>query len=352
VVQALPSSRGESFKSIVEYEVVRDLPDPTVPRTGAQRLLRPVELTCRRSMARRRLVRRGFDVGVIELLVYRTDWFDLRALRAQLPLVSVVHDVRPHVHSLPTPLETALLRRLYSEECAGEIIVYSHLLRSELVADFGVDPDRVHVVPHPLDASDLRVEVERPDRPLVLFFGALRPNKGLPVLLAALEQLPRDPGFNVVVAGAGDAATCDLLRRSAERLPFLSVECGFVEGSRKAELYNQASLIVLPYTEFHSVSGVLADAYAYRVPVVVSNVGSLGEVVSTDATGWVVPKGDPTALAEALTLAITALNEESDRGEIIDRIAEAAGRHDYSVVGPQFRVACAKAVEREQRYVT
>lgn len=350
VVQALRTLRGEPFGPVAEYEIVRDLPDPTLPTPGAPRLLRLVELTYRRSRARKRLVRRAFDVGVIELLVYQTDWFDLRAVRARLPLVSVVHDVQPHVRSLPARLETALLRRLYREDCTGELIVYSPLLRDELVADYGVEPDRVHVLPFPLDASDARrADVARPSRPLVLFFGALRPNKGLPILLAALEQLPADPGFDVVVAGAGDAATSEMLTRASDRLRFLSVELGFVDATRKAELHNQASFIVLPYTEFHSFSAVLADAYSYRLPVIASNVGPLGDVVGGDATGWVVPKGDPAALADGLTRAVAALDTESERAALVARITEAARGHDYAVVGPQWRDTCVTAIERERR---
>jgi glycosyltransferase involved in cell wall biosynthesis len=260
-----------------------------------------------------------------------------------------VHDVRPHVRSVPARVERALLRRLYREDCAGELIAYSHLLKDELVADYGVESERVHVIPHPLDASDLRRhDVSRPPRPLVLLFGALRPNKGLPVLLAALEQLPADPGFDVVVAGAGDATTCEELTRAAERLTYFSVELGFVDRARKAELHNQASLVVMPYTEFHSFSGVLADAYSYRLPVVVSDVGSLGQTVASDGTGWVVPKGDATALSEALTRAVSAVDSESGRGGLEARIAQAAQRHDYSVVGPQYRAVMAMAVERDR----
>jgi glycosyltransferase involved in cell wall biosynthesis len=193
VVQALSSLLGESFELIDDYEIVRDLPDPTIKPATVRRLFRPAELSYRRSRARRRLVKRGFDVGVIQLLVYQTDWFDLRAVRSQVPLVSIVHDVRPHVRSFPAPVETALLRRLYRRDCAGELLVYSRLLRDELVADYGVESERVHVVPLPFDTSGVRRrDVLRPPRPMVLFFGALRPNKGLPVLLGALELVPAD----------------------------------------------------------------------------------------------------------------------------------------------------------------
>jgi glycosyltransferase involved in cell wall biosynthesis len=253
------------------------------------------------------------------------------------------------VRSVPERVETALLRRLYREDTTGELIVYSRLLRDELVTDFRVDPQRVHVIPHPLDGSDARsAQTARPARPMALVFGSLRPNKGVPILLAALEQLPADPGIDVVVAGAGDARTSEMLTRAGDRLRCLKVELGFVDANRKAELHNQASLMVLPYTEFHSVSGVLADAYSYRLPVLVSDAGSLGETVGNDGTGWVVPKGDPAALADGLRRAFAALEAENERAALEARIAEAAKRSDYAVVGPQWRDVCATAVERHR----
>src|SRR5438552_8060201 len=126
VVQALPSLRGELFGPIASYEVIRDLPDPTLLDGVLRRRLRPLELSVRRSAARRRLLRRGFDVALIETLVYYADWLDLRTLpRHAPPLVSIVHDIRPHRHAFPRTIEDKLLRALYRPECSGHLVVFS-----------------------------------------------------------------------------------------------------------------------------------------------------------------------------------------------------------------------------------
>ena len=69
-------------------------------------------------------------------------------------------------------------------------------------------------------------------------------------------------------------------------------EVGYATAERKGELYASADLVVLPYTTFASQSAVLQDAYAHRVPLVVSDVGALGETVRGDHTGWVVAPGE------------------------------------------------------------
>jgi glycosyltransferase involved in cell wall biosynthesis len=88
----------------------------------------------------------------------------------------------------------------------------------------------------------------------------------------------------------------------------------------------------LPYTEFHSQSGVLADAYAYRVPLIVSDVGAIGPTVRSDATGIVVAPRDPEALADAIVRAI-----DSPPGAFSDALDTAARGHDVTVVGPKLR---------------
>jgi glycosyltransferase involved in cell wall biosynthesis len=70
----------------------------------------------------------------------------------------------------------------------------------------------------------------------------------------------------------------------------------YEEGAR---LFLQASVVALPYLEA-SQSGVIPTAYGFRRPVVVTDVGSLPEVVDDGVTGYVVPPRDPEALAAAI----------------------------------------------------
>jgi len=330
-VQALPSLRGERFAEVSEYEVIRDLPDPTLPGGFASRALRPVRLTMGRSRARARVLRRGFDVAHIQLLVYQSDWLDLRRLERCTRLVSVVHDVRPHRSRLASWAERMLLKRLYT--VAGELVVFHETLKDELCEQFGVHPDRVHVLPFPITAADQRdPSAGRPDRPMILFFGTFRRNKGLDVLLEAVRTAGTDIEADVVVAGAGDAEIEHMVRAHATRLSNLTAEVGHVSDTRKQELFSRASCVVLPYTAFHSQSAVLADAYSYRVPLVVTDVGAIGPTVRADDTGLVVPARDPVALAQAMRR--LAHDAHDDREQ---RMHAAVLRHDHSVVGPKLR---------------
>jgi glycosyltransferase involved in cell wall biosynthesis len=339
-VETLKSLRGERFGPIDAYEVVRDLPDPArAPRRFSLPGRRP-RLTVSRSLARYRQIARGFDVAHIGMLVYQTDWADLALLRRRVPLVSSVHDVRPHASLFSLRLETALLKRTYRE--AGDLIVFHDVLRDELVSDFGVTPDRVHVVPHPLDARDQRgPALDGSAKVTFLFFGTLRPNKGLSVLVDALRAVGELEEACFVIAGEGDEATHASLHRHLSSMSNVRLELGRVSHKRKRELFLQASWVLLPYLSFHSQSGVLADAYAYRVPLIASDVGALGPSVRDDDVGLVVPSGDPQSLARAIVEAASLPPEH-----FADRLSAAAWRHDYSRVGPQVRAVFDIAVSR------
>lgn len=234
------------------------------------------------------------DVCHLHYLNRFTDWLLPRPGRFRL--VISIHDVMPHESRLPWRAERALLTATYRR--ADALIVHHERLRRELLSTFDVDENRVHVLPHQVFVYEDAQPMPLPEHPCVLFFGALRSNKGIDILLEALESLPRE--ISVCVAGRGDPRIEERLLRAASANPSLHVEIDHVPITRKLELFSQASVVVLPYTRFASQSGVLHDAYAQGRPVIVTDVGALGETVRQDGTGLVVPPGDATALARSI----------------------------------------------------
>jgi glycosyltransferase involved in cell wall biosynthesis len=281
--------------------------DPTVPEVGVERERSIAWMKSRATIYASRVRHRSQTTREADLVhivfVNRfTDWWALERLARHRPLVTTVHDVVPHQTRLPPQVEHRLLDRLYRH--AGELIVHHESIRRRLQADFAVPSTRIHEIPHWV----LPAPSEHRDRPnspaTVLAFGALRRNKGTEVLLDAISRRP-DLDARFVFAGRGVVDIEEQLRAAAERDPRVHVEIGYIDEHRKHELYRQADVVALPYTEFASQSGVLHDAYSHGRPVVVSDVGALGETVRAEATGVVVPPRDPTALIEAIT-AITA----------------------------------------------
>jgi starch synthase len=73
----------------------------------------------------------------------------------------------------------------------------------------------------------------------------------------------------------------------------------YVPDDKRAELFRQAAVVVLPYIEA-SQSGVIPIAYTFSKPVVATRVGGLPEMVDHGRTGYLVPPRDEKALADAI----------------------------------------------------
>lgn len=257
----------------------------------------------RRAAVRAQRVRRGdFDVAHVVYLNPFTDPFTLFGINGSVPLVSSVHDVVPHNARVPAGVERALLSLEY--RTAGMLLVHHDSVGRRLVADFGVDPERVALVPLQVPFPEVTRAVRAPGPPQVLFFGAFRRNKGVDVLLDAIERLRGETDARFVFAGRGFSDVEQLVADAAARDPRIETEIGYATALHKSELHATADLMVLPYTSFASQSAVLQDAYAHRLPVVVSDVGALGETIREDGTGWVVPPGDAEQLAATMLAAL------------------------------------------------
>ena len=301
--------------------VVRDLPD--VERDPGHRL----EWLASRAntyWARANTRRAHWRSGEFDLVhLHYVNRFTDAVVRFPHPLVMSVHDVVPHVSRLGSVTEHRLLSRLYSR--ADALVVHHHDLTERLVNDFGISSDRIHEVPHQVFPVG-----EVPDRPsagtpTVLFFGALRPNKGLDVLDQAMRLLQHDE-IRLVIAGRGDPELQAMAAELARRDKRVRLEMGFATLERKRELFSEASVVVMPYTAFASQSGVLHDAYGHLRPVVVTDVGALGATVRNDATGLVVPPHDPSSLADAIRASLEPAHSAAERRIRVDRSPSAIGK--------------------------
>jgi len=133
----------------------------------------------------------------------------------------------------------------------------------------------------------------------LLFFGLIRPYKGLDILLESLAKL-KDNEICLTIAGEawGDV---DALRQQLTEsgVPNLESNLRFISDVEAANYISRADALVLPYRSATG-SGVAAVAYNYGKPVIATKVGSLADIVVDGKTGFLVPPNDPDALASAI----------------------------------------------------
>ncbi|MFW5471874.1 glycosyltransferase family 4 protein [Knoellia sp. CPCC 206450] len=277
--------------------VVRDLPDVERGVSPVRWLPSRARTYLGRAGVRRQTWRTGdFDLVHLHYLNRFTD----AVVPLPSPVVLSVHDVVPHQPRLGRA-EERLLRRLYHR--GDGLVVHHENLAAKLVEDFDVDPSRVHVVQHQVFPAPPAGPPPADEPPVVLFFGALRRNKGLDVLVEAFARLP-DLDARLVIAGRGDREVEEVAARAAATDARVTAEIGFASLDRKQELFTRSSVVVLPYTDFASQSGVLHDAYGHGRPVVVTEVGALGRSVREDGTGLVAAPADPEDLSARIAAAL------------------------------------------------
>jgi glycosyltransferase involved in cell wall biosynthesis len=255
---------------------------------------------------------KGRSPGVIHVQWSHLPWLDAvlweRWRKLGWRIVYTAHDVRPLAGTTPR-----LLAQGYSGLVAraDAVVVHDEHARAAVV-ELGAVPARVHVipaappvspdVPHPTRAA-ARAALGLPAAsPVVLFFGFVKPYKGLAVLLRSLPTVKRIVGqVELLIAGelTGSASRYDRIALELGVSESVRWRRGFVPGNEVGTFFAAADVVALPYLEASS-SGVLLTAYVFGRPVVATAVGGLGELVDVGESGMLVPARDPEALGEAL----------------------------------------------------
>lgn len=135
--------------------------------------------------------------------------------------------------------------------------------------------------------------------PRLLFFGIVRPYKGLDVLLRALAAGP--PELHLTVAGEfwGGTRAAESLVRELGLGHRVRLRPGYVPAGEVGALLSGADALVLPYREATASQNVWL-AHANRVPVIATRTGTFPEQVSDGVDGLLCEPGDPGDLARAL----------------------------------------------------
>ncbi len=259
-----------------------------------------------------RYARHARSADVVHFQWLTVQPLDVHLLPRHTPLVLTAHDVLPRE---PRAGQLRAQRRLY--ERVDAVVVHSEHGAARLRDELGIDPAKLHVIPHGAFAQlaaqpheqPLPLELAAVERPVVLCFGLIRPYKGIDVLLEAWRGI-EDAELWIVGLPKQELAP---LRAAAP--PGVRFVPRFVADDELPAYFRRADLVVLPYREIDQ-SGVLFTALAFGSPLLLTAVGGFPEVAATGAAELVAP-GDPAALHDAL---VRLLADPAER----ERLAAAA----------------------------
>lgn len=210
---------------------------------------------------------------------------------------------------------------------AAAIIVHSELMRDTLVSELGVR--KTVVIPHGSDIPSI-VSEAIPSNLHLVFFGFIRPEKGLEDLLTAVNVLKGDyPGIRLTVAGApvrkDEAEYLERLHRLIGEMnleSYVRFTTKFLTDREKEALVSRAAAIILPYRDqFIEVSGVVHDLAGFGVPIICSATPRFSEL--TDGVNCLKVLPDGLALARAIRRLFEDPGLRERLGKGIRRKAEA-----------------------------
>jgi len=244
-------------------------------------------------------LRRAVDADVVHYQWLTMPGLDSRLLPPHRPRLITAHYILP---PRPSRRQVKRARRLFGAMDA--VVAHSEHGAARLRDEVGLDPARVRVIPHGAFDHLTRLPEERPlpsdlegaEGPVVLFFGLLRPYKGLDTLLEAFREVK---GAELWIVGNPRMDLEPLHRLAASAPGRVRFVTRFVEDAEIPAIFRRADVVVLPYHDAEQ-SGVLYTALAFAKPLVLSSVGGFPEVAATGAAR-LVPPGDGGALAQALS---------------------------------------------------
>ena len=207
----------------------------------------------------------------------------------KVPVLFICHNVFPHERFI---MDRSLTRLTLSK--GNFFILHSEKEVRELLTILPKAEYRVNM--HPTYSAFKMRESEKKTSPekRLLFFGFVRPYKGLKVLLDAMRKLP---DIYLTIAGdfGGKKEEYEEYLSNPDIKGRIDIHDGYISDSEIQGYFDNCDAVVLPYLDA-TQSGIAQMAFGFKKPVIATEVGGLPEVVTDSFTGILVKPGDTESL--------------------------------------------------------
>ena len=192
-------------------------------------------------------------------------------------------------------------------QLADHLIVHDDFTRHCLSRTWGREEDTMTVIPHGnylgfrkyIPQGYDEAQAYRDSRRVVVLFFGLKRHKGLAVFLQAWRMVQAEGHpYEALLIGTPLPEDADLVEE-ARRLPGIEIQAKYIPNAQLWAYFDRSTFVVMPYLA-GMTSGAVHLAYAFRRPVIASDLDCFKEMVIPGKTGLVVPRGDAIALKEAM----------------------------------------------------
>lgn len=214
-----------------------------------------------------------------------------------IALHEVVNHFNPDYRNTPKLIDYCFKNKI-------DIVVFSENSRNDLLKYRNADSSRVHIIPFgvfetfPLCVNNVKMDL--PEK-YILFYGCIKPYKGLDLLYKAVSQIPiaQMKGVKIVVAGAGSDPYLEKIA-SDERFVLIH---RFLLNDEIPYLISHSMAVVCPYHSM-SQSGIPQTVYSFAKPLIASELPSFCDVIDDMQNGLLFEKDNSQELSEKILLTI------------------------------------------------
>jgi glycosyltransferase involved in cell wall biosynthesis len=214
-------------------------------------------------------------------------------------MLLVVHD--PFLHSGENFFIDRYLRTIHFSLIRQKMLLNENQ-KNEFIAHYNYSPKDIHTsflsVYDFLNYCKTNKSVDSGNFN-ILFFGRISPYKGIKFLLDAFVDIlstKKYPDITLTIAGSGNF---DFEIDHYRQYPEIKILNEYIYPENLADLISNSSVVVCPYIDA-TQSGVVMSAYAFKKPVIATNVGGLPEMVKDRSTGIIIEPKNSEAIMNAI----------------------------------------------------
>lgn len=251
------------------------------------------------------------------------DYFMLLEAKKQgLKIIVTIHDILPFNEKF---YDFKYHKKIY--EVADEIIVQAETNVNRFKELFPEQSNKVSYIPHGNFLNYAKIhsrEYARKvlnlpnDKLILLFFGQIKKVKGLGVLINAFSEVcKRSNNIHLVIAGSVWDDDFSIYEQKIQQYNLsdkITCDIRYIKDEEIEYFYSASDINVLPYLDVYQ-SGVIQLAYAYKKPVIATNIGAFTSIVEDGVNGFICEVNDYLSLSNAIDRAMYSKDKLQIMGE-------------------------------------